>query len=137
MALVIISDKRHVNRGKPMVSINTRLRRMVINKSARELMIKNYGKEFEFVQLMMDPQIPNVYWMSPCEENDEGSRRLNAGTGATRSVSCSLLLNQLDYSSDTTKSYAVTWDSDNRAVKVDLTQGQEGGKKKSNGRNGS
>lgn len=122
MALVIISDSRHVNRGKPMVSINTRLRRMVINKSARELMIKNYGKEFEFVQLMMDPQIPNVYWMAPCEESDEGSRRLNAGTGATRSVSCSLLLNQLGYSSDTTKSYAVIWDSSNRAIKVDLTQ---------------
>ncbi len=128
MALVIISDSRSVNRGKPMVSINTRLRRMVINKSARELMIKNYGKEFEFVQLMMDLEVPNCFWMAPCGENDEGARRLNAGTGASRSVSCSLLLNQLGYSRETTESYAVAWDSSNRAIKVDL--GQEGGKKK-------
>lgn len=128
MALVIISDKRQVNRGKPMVSLNSKLRRMVINKSARELMIKNYGKEFEFVQLMMDPEVPNVFWMAPCEENDEGARRLNAGTGATRSVSCSLLLNQLGYESEKTQSYAVSWDLVNRAIKVDLTQ--EEGKKK-------
>jgi hypothetical protein len=129
MALIIISDKRHVNRGKPSVSINAKLRRIVINKSARELMIKNYGKEFEFVQLMLETEIPNVFFMAPCEEDDEGSRRLNAGTGATRSVSCSLLLNQLGYESDTTKSYAVAWDAVNRSIKVDLSQ-EEGGKKK-------
>lgn len=122
MALFIISDSRNVNRGKPMVSINTRLRRMVINKSARELMIKNYGKEFEYVQLMMDLEVPKCFWMAPAGENDEGARRLNAGSGATRSVSCSLLLNQLGYESEKTKSYAAIWDSTNRAIKVDLTQ---------------
>jgi DNA/RNA endonuclease G (NUC1) len=103
---------------------------MVINKAARELMIKNYdGKEFEFVQLMMDLEVPNCFWMAPAGENDEGSRRLNAGSGATRSVSCSLLLNQLGYESEKTKSYAVSWDAVNRSIKVDLSQ-EEGGKNK-------
>lgn len=129
MPLTILSDKRHVNRRNAMVSINKRLRRLVINKSARELMIKNYGKEFEFVQLMIDPEVPNCFWMAPAEENDEGARRLNSGTGATRSLSISLLLNQLGYKNEKTQSYAVTWDSSNRAIKVDLSQ-EEGGKKK-------
>jgi hypothetical protein len=130
VALVVVSDKRYVNRGRPTISINPKLRRIIINATARELMIEHYKSEFEHVLLLMDPEVPNCFWMRPISADTEGARQLNATSGSTRTVSCSLLLNELKWKSTKTESYAVIWDSENNAAKVDLAQGQQGGKKK-------
>lgn len=128
MALIAISDKRHVNRGRPMISINTKLRRIIINKTTRELMIKHYNKkEFEHILLFIDPEVPNTFWMRPCESDKENARRLYSTSDYTRTVSCSLLLNRLDWKSTKTESFPVTWDDKNDAAKIDLSQSQTGG----------
>ena len=52
MALQVVMDTRHVFRDKAMVSINPKLRRIIFNKTSREMMIENYKKEFEHVLLL-------------------------------------------------------------------------------------
>ena len=56
MALVVESDKRYVNRSKAMISLNSKLKRIVMNKTTREMMIEQYKKEFEHVLLLRDPE---------------------------------------------------------------------------------
>jgi hypothetical protein len=126
MALVVVSDKRYVNRTRAMVSINPKLKRIVMNKTARELMIEHHKDEFEHVLLMIDPEVPNCFWVRACNANVEGARQLNQTSGSTRTVSCSLLLNELNWTGNKTESYPLVWDPKNNAAKVDLSQSQKG-----------
>jgi len=129
MALQVVMDTRHVFRDRAMVSINPKLRRIIFNKACRELMIENYKKEFEHVLLLRDPDIENACWVRPCGPEEEGARQLNAASGSTRSVSCSLLLNELNWQATKTETYSVSWDIQNNAAKVDLSE-KVGEKKK-------
>ena len=126
MGLVVVSDKRYVNRTRAMVSINPKLKRIVMNKTARELIIEHYKDEFEHVLLMIDPEVPNCFWIRACNANVEGARQLNQTSGSTRTVSCSLLLNELNWTGNKTESYPLVWDPKNNAAKVDLSQSQKG-----------
>jgi len=129
MALQVVMDTRHVFRDRSMVSINPKLRRIIFNKTSRELMVENYKKEFEHVLLLRDPDIENAFWVRPCGPEEEGARQLNAASGSTRSVSCSLLLNELNWQATKTETYSVSWDIQNNAAKVDLSE-KVGEKKK-------
>jgi hypothetical protein len=129
MALQVVMNKPHVFRDKAMVSINGKLSRIIFNKTCREMMIQNYKKEFEHVLLLRDPDVENAFWVRPCPPEEEGARQLNAASGSTRSVSCSLLLNELNWRPKKTETYVVSWDIENNAAKVDLTQ-KVGEKKK-------
>jgi hypothetical protein len=128
MALVVVSDRRHANRDKPMVSVNYKLKRLIINKSARELMVSYYKKEFENVLLLRDTERSDAFWLMPCSPDVEGARQLNTGGGYTRTVSCSLLLNELKWKSNKTETYPVVYDRENKAFRVDLDQSQKGEK---------
>ena len=130
MALQVVIDRRYINRERSMVSINPKLRRIVMNKATREMMIEHYGKDFESVLLLIDPDIADAFWIMPCTPDQEGARALNATTGITRTISCSLLLNELNWKSTKTESYPVNWDNENNAAKVELAQQQTGGKEK-------
>ena len=130
MALRVVIDRRYINRERSMVSINPKLRRIVMNKATREMMIEHYGKDFESVLLLIDPYIADAFWIMPCTPDQEGARALNATTGITRTISCSLLLNELNWKSTKTESYPVSWDNENNAAKVELAQQQTGGKEK-------
>ena len=129
MALQVVSDKRHVFRDKALVSINGKLSRIIFNKTCREMMIENYKKEFEHVLLLRDPDIENAFWVRPSGPEEEGARQLNAASGSTRSVSCSLLLNEMNWRPTKTETYLVSWDFQNNAAKVDLSE-KVGEKKK-------
>ena len=118
MALQVLIDKRHRHRDKPMVSVNPKLKRIVIYKKARELMIKEYGKEFETVLILFDPKIKDSFWLRPCRSDEEGARQLNATSDTTRTLSCSLLLKELGWVGTKTERFAVTWDAENDAARV-------------------
>jgi len=128
MALVVVSDKRYVNRSKAMISLNSKLKRIVMNKTTREMMIEQYKKEFEHVLLLRDPDIDNVFWIRPVEPDQEGARQLNSTSGSTRLISCSLLLHELNWQSTKTESFPISWDPENLAFKVDITK--KGGEEK-------
>ncbi|MGO8877885.1 MAG: hypothetical protein ACLQMS_00025 [Desulfomonilaceae bacterium] len=122
MSLQVVMATRHIFKDKAMISINPKLHRIIFNKACRELMIENYKKEFEHVLLLRDPDIENTFWVRPCGPEEAGSRQLNKASGFTRSVSCSLLLNELNWSATKTETYLVLWDFQNNAAKVDLSQ---------------
>jgi len=98
-----------------------------MNKSTREMLIEHYKKEFEHVLLLRDPEVTNAFWIRPCEPEQEGARQLGSTSGSTRLVSCSMLLNELNWHSTKTESFPILWDSGNDAAKVDLTQNQKEG----------
>ena len=127
MVLIVVSDKRFTNRTKAMISINSKLKRIVMNKSTREMLIEHYKKEFEHVLLLRDPEVPNAFWIRPCEPEQEGARQLGSASGSTRLISCSMLLKELNWHSTKTESFPIFWDSSNDAAKVDLTQNQKEG----------
>lgn len=126
MVLEVVIGRRQVNRDKPMISINFKLKRVVISKSTLELMGKYYNKEFSHVLLLIDRNASNAFWIRPCDSGDEGSRNLNKTSGSTRTVSCSLLLDKLNWTVTKTETYPVSWDVPNNAAKVDLSQSDKG-----------
>ena len=105
-----------------MVSINPKLKRIVIYKKAREKMIQRYGQEFETVQIMFGKDYKDAFWLSPCDPNEEGARQLNATSDTTRTLSCSLLLRTLEWEGTKTERFPVKWDSEYDAWRVDLSQ---------------
>jgi hypothetical protein len=128
MALIVVSDKRYVNRSKAMISLNSKLKRIVMNKTTREMMIEQYKKEFEHVLLLRDPEVTNCFWIRPVEPDQEGARQLNSTSGSTRLISCSLLLHELNWQSTKTETFPISWDPENLAFKVDITK--KGGEEK-------
>jgi hypothetical protein len=120
MALKVLIDKRHEYRDQAMVSINPKLKRIVIYKAAREMMIKHYGKEFETVLILWDPKIKNAFWLRPCPPEERGARQLNATSDTTRTLSCRLLLQELDWKGTKTERFPIAWDKENDAARVDL-----------------
>lgn len=118
MALELLIDERHRHGERPMVSINPKLKRIVMYRSTRELMVQNYGEQFEAVVILIDRSIKDAFWIRPCRLDVEGARRLHKTSDTTRSLSCSLLLQQLQWKGEKTQRFPVEWDAENSAAKV-------------------
>jgi hypothetical protein len=125
MVLKVIMDRRHVNRQHPTISINPKLKRIAINKTARELMIENYGRKFEHVLLLMDTENSDAFWIRPCEAAEDGARQLIVTSGNTITISCSLLLKEFNWKYTETQSFPLQWDDSNAGAKVDLNLDEE------------
>lgn len=121
MKLKVLVDDRHRHRSSAMVSINPKLRRIVIYKKSREEMIQKYGQEFETVQIMFHKDIKDAFWLTPCDPDEEGARQLNATSDTTRTLSCSLLLKTLEWEGTKTERFPITWDTEHEAWKVDVS----------------
>lgn len=124
MALQVLIDKRHEYRDQAMVSINPKLKRIVIYKAAREMMIKHYRKAFETVLILWDSKIKNAFWLRPCPPEEKGSRQLSATSDTTRTLSCRLLLQQLEWKGTKTERFPIAWDEKNDAARVDLSKSE-------------
>ncbi len=59
-------------------------------------MIQRYGQEFEHVQIMFSKDENDAFWLSRCDPDEEGARRLNATSDTTRTLLCSPLLKTLE-----------------------------------------
>lgn len=120
MALVVLGNPKYASREKPMVSINPKLRRISMNKLCVELIQAEYGKDFKHIQILIDTDASDRFWIRPCEPDDGDSRLVNMTTGATRTVSCSQLLANVTWTGTKTEAFLAEWDEENQAVKVDL-----------------
>ena len=122
MAWELVADPKHKYRGEVFVSVDPKRKRMGLYKEARKMMLDNYGKEFEFVQIFRDSDFSDRFWIKPCDEHDEGSRKLDAPSPSTRTLSVSLLLQQLEWAPKKTVRLPITWDEDNKAALVNITE---------------
>jgi len=124
MALETLIDARHEHRDQAMVSINPKLQRIVIYKAAREMMIQKYGEEFEAVLIQMDGKNKIAFWLKPCRREERGSRQLNTTSATTRTLSCRLLLQRLEWKGTKTERFHIAWDEKNEAARVDLSKSE-------------
>lgn len=116
--LVIIADKGRANRKVANVTVTPKLNRILINRAALDLMVKEYGKNFDCAMLLKSKTSIKSFWIKPCKEEDFGSR--NIGKGNIKTISCSLLLRELKWKEPEAKKFHVIWDADNQAMKVNI-----------------
>jgi hypothetical protein len=126
MALKLVIDYKHKDRGGQLVALDPRRKRLGLYKEAMELMIKHYGRHFEQVQIFVDPEAPNKFWLKPCESSAEGARKLGQSSVSTRGLSISLLLQELDPKPETTLRLPLVWDEEHAAGRVDLETTNKG-----------
>jgi len=122
MAWELVADPKHKYRGEVFVSVDPKRKRMGLYKEARKMMLDNCGKEFEFVQIFRDSDFSDRFWIKPCDEHDEGSRKLDAPSPSTRTLSVSLLLQQLGWEPKRTVRLPITWDKEREAALVKITE---------------
>jgi hypothetical protein len=120
MALKLIMDDKHKDRGSQLVAIDPRRKRLGIYKKTMEEMIKHYGGPFEHVQIYIDPESPDKFWLKPSESSAEGARKLGQASLSTRGLSISLLLEELHPKPGITVRLPLIWDAEHAAGRVDL-----------------
>ncbi|MGC8605631.1 MAG: hypothetical protein ACP5VS_18355 [Desulfomonilaceae bacterium] len=120
MALKLITDYKHKDRGNQIVALDPKRKRLGIYKQTMVEMIKHYGGPFEYVQIYIDPESPNKFWLKPCQSSAEGARKLGQTSLSTRGLSISLLLEELHPKPTTTVRLPLTWDEEHAAGRVDL-----------------
>lgn len=116
--LEIIVDESRMSRHIANVKVTPKLHRLLINRTALDIMIQEYGKNFDCTQLLKSPTNPKAFWIKPCSKEDHGSRKL--GNGSAKTVGCSLLLKTLNWVDNGSQKFKAVWDADNQAIKVDL-----------------
>ena len=129
MAIQVLSDDKYSRRKRPQVSLNFALKRLAFNKAARNLMVDYFKDEFENIIFLIDDQRTDVFWVKPCNEDNDDARHLNRTVGGTRTCSCSLLLEKLNWQSNETGNFALSYDSEIDAFRVDISQKEKGGDK--------
>lgn len=123
MRLKPVADERFLRRDHPMVSINPKLKRLIIYQKAREMMIEKSGvPDFEYVILFLDEEgeYPQSFWMKPVEEGELHARKLNVTSDSTRTLAISMLLNKLKWSGNKTERFPLVWDKKAKCARVDL-----------------
>jgi hypothetical protein len=128
MALKLVMDYKHKDRGSQLVALDPRRKRLGIYKEAMGEMIKHYGGPFEHVQIYIDPESPGKFWLKPCESSAEGARKLGQASLSTRGLSISLLLEELHPKPEITVRLPLTWDAEHGAGRVDLVASNKGEK---------
>lgn len=103
-----------------MVSINIKIKRLVLFKSALDLMTRKYGKKFENVLILFDSEVTNCFWLRPCSDNEHGARKLTPASRSSRTLSISLLIGKLGLRGEGTQKFALEWDEENSAAKVTI-----------------
>ena len=118
----LIADARRG--GKKVVSLNPNLGRIVLYRATFETMAKEYGKEFENVQVFLVDKYPGYFWIRPCDDEAKGAKKLHK-TGETRLISAKMLLHKLGKKKGNTIQYDARWDAPHKALVVDITKPTE------------
>lgn len=120
MVLKLVRDDKHKDRGGQLVALDPRRRRLGLYKEAMELMRKHHGGPFEHVQIFVETEAPNKFWLKPCESSADGARKLFHSSPSTRGLSISLLLQELNPTPETTLRLPLVWDEEHSAGRVDV-----------------
>lgn len=130
MAVRVVSSEKSHKRNRPSVAISPKLKRLTMNKHAYELLCKKYGKEVQWAQLLLDDDVPKVFWVKPTPPEADDCKRLDKPSPNTRSISISALLNELNWKLQETTRYDFMWDDQLKAGRVDTNKIIDGNKGK-------
>lgn len=128
MAIRVVSSEKSHKRNKPSVAISPKLKRLTMNKHAYELLCKKYGKEVQWAQLLLDDDVPGVFWVKPTTSEADDSKRLDKPSPNTRSLTISALLTELNWSIKETTRYDFSWDENLKSGRVDTNKKTDGDK---------
>lgn len=120
MVLKLVRDDKHRDRGGQLVALDPKRRRLGLYKKAMELMIKHHGGPFEHVQIFVDTDAPQKFWLKPSESTADGARKLFHSSPSSRGLSISLLLQELNPTPEMTLRLPLVWDDEHGAGRVDL-----------------
>ncbi len=112
--------------GDQLISMNSKMSRIVIYKKTLELIKEKTKHDPKFVRLGITDKHPNAFWIKPCAQGDEGALKVHV-MGNTRMISAKSLFNILQEKGwyrpeGKTDKFPVEWDKDNDAIKVDLKE---------------
>jgi len=125
MATKVLIDDRYRHRGAEYVSINPKLSRLLLYKKGYEEITKHYGRDVDYVQILTDNERPKLFWLKPCDSEAPGMRKMDRTSQHTRTVSIRALLKELKWKPEKTVRFALEWDSEEKAARIDITQDDE------------
>lgn len=121
MTVKILINEKNQRLNHPAVTINPNLRRLTINQQSFSLLLKEYGTESPYAQILWDDAEANkgIFWIRLCNAESPGSRKLDVSSKTTRTCSISSLLQVLNLNSTETTRFEMTYDKQLKALKVD------------------
>lgn len=125
MAVRILINEKSPRGREPGVTINQNLRRLTFNKAGLSLLREHHKKETDYLQILLDDDNPNVFWLRLSEAESTGAKKMDRPSASTRSVNISLLLNELKLNLKETKRFPLIWDAKIEAGKVTLDLDKE------------
>ena len=128
MAIRVLSSEKSQRTNRPTVAISPKLKRLLLNKHAYDLLCKKYGKKVDWAQLLIDDDVQGVFWVKPTPPEADHCKRLDSPSKNTRSLSITILLNSLKWSIKETTRYNFLWDDEQKAGRVDTNQKIDGDK---------
>lgn len=110
--------------NQPAVSIQMKKKRLMINKMAWALLVKQNGSESDYIEILVDDSEGknNAFWVRLCDQESLGSRKLDKSSPSTRTCNISDLISALDLDISTTTRYGMEVDKTQKAAKVDVAK---------------
>ena len=122
--LEVVLSQRSSRSDLAMVRVSGKLSRIVINRRAMQEITDRFGNEVNHVLLLRDPDIPKCMWIRAANPEDRGARKLGSTKGSTRLVSCGVTLRLVGYDEISTSTFPISWDPENLAFKVDMSENE-------------
>ena len=123
MAIRVLQNEDRPRKNFPSVAINSKLKRLTLNKIGFNFLYLKHGKESEFIQILLDDDRPKVFWIRLCIPEAVGAKKMDRPSPGTRSCNIAVLLNELHLKFEKTARFNLTWDEEVKAGKIDLKEG--------------
>ena len=111
-------------RYAPSVTINSKIKRLTINKTGMVLLSDNSMQPRTYnndsLQILFDDERTDVFWVRLCVSTDVGAKRLAPASPNTKSVAVQGLLAKLKWDVDYTVRAPMVWDNEVRAARINL-----------------
>ena len=91
-----------------------------VNQAGFELLQKHYEGETNFLQVLLDDDDPNMFWLRLCDPEAPGSKKMDRPSASTRSVNIALLISEMGLNLDGTKRFPIIFDDEVQATRVNL-----------------
>jgi hypothetical protein len=134
MAVKVLISTKNQRLNFPAVTVNVKLRRLSLNQSATSLLIREYGGESSYAQILLDDAEENkgLCWIKLCDGKSPGSRKLDSSSKSTRTCNITGLIESLNLSNTETTRFEMQLDKQLKAGKIDTNKplDHEGGETK-------
>ena len=119
MAVTILLNKVNQKINRPIVTISPKIKRLSLNRSA-VLMMTSHTQASQFVQILMDSDKKDVFWVRFCDEESTGSIKLDKTSTFTRTCSVTPLVHLLRGKINEKTRFPMSWDESMNAGKIDV-----------------